>query len=161
MKAVSRKPVEYRRVNYWVAAIASAILVSASSAMAGDAVAVGYNASGMWVAVTYYCSGTAKGGRDYKDSSAAREAALRDLRRRSADGIARAEVIESSDRTGHFAVARAKSAAGKESIVVGSGDSPAAAEQSAIDKLHRTGATGTPTVMYRYFSNGSDSAAAH
>jgi hypothetical protein len=34
------------------------LTVAATSASAGDAVAIGYNADGVWTAVMYYCSGT-------------------------------------------------------------------------------------------------------
>lgn len=94
--------------------------------------------------------------KDYKDAAAAREAALRDLKRRGGEGMSRTAVIASSDRTGNFAVARAKTPAGNEEIAVGFGKSAAEAEASAFDKLAKTGATASRTVMYRYFSYGSD-----
>ena len=134
-------------------------LLCVCSARAGDAVAVGYNAQGLWTSVTYYCSSTPKGGPDYKDEAAAREAALRDLKRRTVDDIRKTEVIAASDKTGNFAVARGKLASGKETIVVGYGGSAAAAEDSARTQLKRAGAT-EQKIMYRYFSHGDESAAA-
>lgn len=127
-----------------------------SDARAGDAVAVGYNADGVWSAVTYYCSSSPVGGKDYKDSGQARKAALRDIRRRGSD-VAKGEVIASSDRTGNFAVGRGKPSSGPEIIVVGYGASQREADKAAIEKLTEAGATANQTVMYRYFSYGSDS----
>jgi hypothetical protein len=127
-----------------------------SSARAGDAVAVGYNADGLWAAVTYYCSSTPAGGKDYKDSAHAGKAALRDIRRRGSD-VAKGEVIASSDRTGNFAVARGKPASGPELIVVGYGTSQGEADKAALEKLTEAGAAANQTVMYRYFSYGSES----
>ena len=49
------------------------LLLLKSSAFAGDAVVIGYNADGVWTAVTYYCSSTPKGGSDYKDQAGARK----------------------------------------------------------------------------------------
>jgi hypothetical protein len=123
---------------------------------AGDAVAVGYNADGVWAAVTYYSSSTPAGGKDYKDSAHAREAALRDVRRRGSD-VAKGEVIAASDRTGNFAVARGKPASGRELIVVGYGTSQVEADKAALEKLTEAGAAANQAVMYRYFSYGSDS----
>src|SRR5947208_1112370 len=76
--------------------------------LAGDAVAIGYNDKGIWTAVMYYLSGTPKGGADYRDAAGAREAALKDLKRRAGEQQATAKIIASSDRTGHFAVASAR-----------------------------------------------------
>jgi hypothetical protein len=137
------------------AALLLYVLCSTLELRAGDAVAVGYNRDGVWTAVTYYCSSTPPGGSDYKNSSQAREAALRDLRRRG-DAVAKTEILAASDSTGYFAVARAKGAGGKDVIVVGSGKSEREAEKQAFQQLERSGAKDKPTVMYRYFSNGSD-----
>lgn len=146
------------RLTVCAAGIATACFCD--RARGGDAVAVAYNAQGLWTAATYYCSGSPKGAGDYKDESGARDAAMRDLKRRAGDDLARAEVISSSDRTGHFAVARAKTAAGKEVFVVGYGKSPAEADAAAESELKRAGASGSPTIMYRYFSHGAESRAA-
>src|ERR1700737_5217047 len=60
------------------------ILTATSRLFAGDAVAIGYNAEGVWTAVTYYASSTPKGGgKDYKTEKEAQELALRDVRKRS------------------------------------------------------------------------------
>src|SRR4051812_35735428 len=77
-------------------------------AQAGDAVAVGYNDKAIWTAVIYYCSGTPKGGSDYKDAAGARDAALRDLKKRAGEQQATSKIIASSDKTGYFAVASAR-----------------------------------------------------
>lgn len=131
----------------------------AISSRAGDAVAVGYNAEGMWAAVTYYASSTPKGGADYKSSAEAREAALSDLRRKANDVVTNSSILAASDSTAYAAVARAETKAGKDVIVVGYGKSPAEAEQKAIEDLKRSGATAKQKIMYRYFSNGADAAA--
>lgn len=138
-----------------------ACLLSATivTVRAGDAVAVGHNAAGVWTAVTYYCSGTPKGGADYKDAAGAREAALRDLRKRAGEGLARESVLSSSDKTGHFAYARAKTSAGKDMHAVGYGASPASAEKDAFQQLTHKGATIGQKLIYKYFSNGADSVA--
>lgn len=125
-------------------------------ACGGDAVAIAYNSDGVWTTVTYYASSTPKGGSDYKGEAAAREAAVRDLQQREGAEMARASVIDSSDRTGHVAYARGKSAAGADLHAVGYGASKEAAEKNALDQLQRDGATKKLTVIYRYFSYGSD-----
>jgi hypothetical protein len=130
----------------------------ASSVNAGDAVAIGYTAEGMWTSVTYYSSSTPKGGADYKNSADARAAALQDLRRRAGENMARSEVLASSDSTTHVVVARAETRAGKDVIVVGYGKTEAEAEKKAVNDLKQNGATAKQKTMYRYFSHGEDSA---
>lgn len=125
-------------------------------ARAGDAVAIAYNSEGVWTTVTYYSSSTAKGGKDYKDESQAREAVAQDLRRREGANLARVEILASSDSTGFVAVARGETAAGKDLTVVGRGKSPAEAETKALADLDRQGATARQKVVYRYFSQGTD-----
>lgn len=128
------------------------------SAQAGDAVVIGYNTAGVWTAVTYYSSSTAKGGSDYKDAADARTAALKDLKRRAGDDLARGAVLASSDRTGHFAYARGKTEAGKDVHAVGYGESPAKAEADAFARLERDGAKKDQKVIYKYFSYGLEAA---
>ena len=125
---------------------------------AGDAVVVGYNADGVWTTWTYYCSSTPKGGRDYKDAAKARDAALRDLRRRGKGEVARTDVLAESDQTGYFACARAKTPKGKDVMVVGFGQSQADADKEALDKLRRGDGTAEQKIVYRYHSYGADSA---
>ena len=151
-----------------MAAGACAILFAFSAPLyAGDAVAVGYNADGVWTAVTYYCSGTPKGGADFKDEAGAREAARRDLNSRAGEGIATTKIIAASDRTGHFAYARGKkivnmtmwselSKGGDDVHAVGFGRSKAEAERNAFAELRRNGATRSQKVIYNYFSHGSE-----
>lgn len=127
------------------------------SANAGDAIAIGYTSEGMWTSVTYYSSSTPKGGADYKNSAAARAAALQDLRRRAGENVAKFEILASSDSTTHAVVARAETRAGKDVIVVGYGKSEAEAEKKAINDLKQKGATAKQKTMYRYFSHGDDS----
>jgi hypothetical protein len=129
------------------------------TSQAGDAVAVGYTADGTWTAIMYYCSSTPKGGADYKNAADAREAALRDLRRRVGENMVRSTIIADSDRTGHVAVARGKTKAGKDEIVVGRGKSQAEADKKALADLEQRGATAGQKIAYRYFSHGDDSAA--
>ena len=126
---------------------------------AGDAVAIGYNGKGLWTAVMYYSSGTPKGGSDYKDAAGAREAALKDLKRRAGEEQATAKIIASSDKTGYFAVAsaRASTAEGaKDIFAVGYGQSKEAAEKDAFSQLARQKATEKKKVHYNYFSHGED-----
>lgn len=125
---------------------------------AGDAVAIGYNSEGVWAMVTYYASSTAKSGNDYKDSAQARVAALRDLRRRLGNTLAKGDVIAVSDLTGYVAVARGETQSGKDKTVVGRGKSREAAEKKAVADLNQIGATAKQKIIYQYFSHGADSA---
>ena len=123
---------------------------------AGDAVVVGYNSEGIWTTVTYYCSSTPKGGADYKTSAQAREAALRDLRRRGKGELAKTSVLAESDSTGFVAVARAKKKSDKDVIVVGRGKSQAEADKEVLEKLNRAGAAIDQKIVYRFHSYGAD-----
>jgi len=134
-------------------------VVTSLSVRAGDAVAVGYNDKGIWTAVMYYCSGTPKGGADYKDAAGAREAALKDLKRRAGEQQATAKIIASSDKTGHFAVASARASTAQEAkdiFAVGYGQSKEAAEKDVFAQLARQKATEKKKVHYNYFSHGED-----
>jgi hypothetical protein len=146
-----------------IALVICALVVWALSAVsqlfAGDAVAIGYNAEGVWTAVTYYCSSTPKGGRDYKSSAEAREAAQRDLRARNGENLARSSILASSDSTGYAAVARGKAKSGKDLNVVAYGKSQTDADKSALAQLNQADATENQKIVYRYFSYGADSAA--
>ena len=128
-------------------------------AQAGDAVAIGFNDKGIWTAVYYYCSGTAKGGADYKDAAGAREAALKNLKARAGEQQATSKIIASSDKTGHFSVVSARASTAedaKDIFVVGYGQSRAEAEKDASDQLARQKATEKKKVHYHYFSHGED-----
>ena len=126
---------------------------------AGDAVVVGYNSEGAWTTVMYYCSSTPKGGTDYKSSAEAREAALRDLHKRGKGELVKTSVLSESDATGYAAVARAKTSADKDVIVVGYGKSQAAADAKALGDLKQIGGTSKQKIFYRYHSYGADAAA--
>jgi hypothetical protein len=128
-------------------------------ARAGDAVAIGYNDKGIWTAVMYYSSGSPKGGSDYKDAAGAREAALKDLKKRAGDQQATSKIIASSDKTGHFAVASARTStaqSAKDIFAVGYGQSETDAEKDAFGQLARQKATEKKKVHYKYFSHGQD-----
>jgi hypothetical protein len=127
-----------------------------ASAVAGDAVAIGYNADGIWTSVTYYSSGLPKGARDYKTEAEARREALRDLRKRGGEGLARAEILSSSDTTGFVAVGRGTDKSKKDQNVVGRGKAQAEADQQAMAQLNERGATKNQKIVYRYFSHGAD-----
>ena len=118
--------------------------------------AVGYNADGVWTAVTYYCSSTPKGGKDYKTENEAREEALRDVRKRSEHEAATANILASSDSTGFAAVAPSKDKSGKDVNVVGYGKSQPEADSKAFAQLSEVGAGSTKKIVYRYFSYGAD-----
>ena len=138
---------------------AALLVLTSLIARAGDAVAIGYNDKGIWTAVIYYCSGTPQGGSDYKDAAGAREAALKDLKKRGGGNQASSKIIASSDKTGHFAVASARTATGsdaKDIFAVGYGQSKEAAEKDAFAELARQKATEKKKVHYRYFSHGED-----
>ena len=132
------------------------LVLSASCAFAGDAVVSGYNAGGVWTAITYFCSSTPKGGADYKDMNGAREAALRDLKRRAGEQMVRSSVLSESDRTGYVAVARGKKDNDSDVNVVGRGESQHQADQAALAQLNRAGASVKQKIVYRYFSYGGD-----
>jgi hypothetical protein len=125
------------------------------SALAGDAVAIGYNKDGTWTSVTYYCSSKPKGGKDYKTEAEARDEALRDLKKRGDQTTTRTEILSSSDSTGFVAVARGHDKSEKDANVVGRGKSQAEANESALAELNKTGATKNQKIVYRYFSYGS------
>lgn len=128
-----------------------------SDAFAGDAVALGYNSKGIWTAVTYYRSSTPKGGADYKTAAEARQAALRDLRARAGENLAKASILTDSDLTGYVAVARGKTEPGKDINVVGYGKSQAEADKKALAALNEAHVTAEQKIVYRYFSYGADS----
>jgi hypothetical protein len=135
----------------------SLLLFFQSPAFAGDAVVIGYNADGIWTAVTYYCSATPKGGRDYKIKLQAREAARRDLRRRAPEQMVRSSVLAESDLTGYVAVARGQTESGIDVTDVGYGHSQKEADDKALAQLNKAGATAKQKIVYRYFSYGADS----
>jgi hypothetical protein len=139
-----------------VISVCSFLCIS-SRLIAGDAVAVGYNSEGIWTAVIYHCSSTPKGGRDYKDSKQAGEAALRDLRKRAPENLAKATILAASDLTGYVAVARGRAESGTETNVVGYGKSQAEADKKAFAQLNQIRATADQKIVYRYFSFGADS----
>jgi len=135
------------------------IIFSASWAFAGDAVAIGYNADGVWTGITYYASSAPKGGKDYKIENGAREEAMRDLRRRSSYAATTVKILSSSDSTGFVAVARGKDKSGKDVNVVGRGKSQKEADDKAFDQLKSADATRDQKIIYRYFSYGADAPA--
>ena len=133
--------------------------VTSLIARAGDAVAIGYNDKGLWTSVIYYCSGTPKGGADYKDAKGAREAALQDLKKRGGAQMATSKIVASSDKTGSFAVVSGQASTTENAndvFVVGYGQSKKAAEKDAFDQLMRQKATKKIKVHYNYFSHGED-----
>src|ERR1700737_1831345 len=81
------------------------LCLTARQVSAGDAIAMGYDYDGVWTAVTYFHSSTPKNGRHYWNASQASIFAVRDLRIRTPENLARTEVIGQSDRTGYVAVA--------------------------------------------------------
>jgi hypothetical protein len=138
-----------------MAALLAAAMIATPVADAGDAVVIGYNADGVWTSVIYYCSGTPKGGADYKDEASAREAAVADLKKRAGEGVVTTKVLAASDRTGHFAYARGKNRAGEDLHAVGYGASKEAAEADATGQLQQLCVPGKRKVIYNYFSHGS------
>jgi hypothetical protein len=119
-------------------------------------VAIGYNTDGVWTSVTYYSSGAPKGGPNYKSEPEARQEALRDLRKRGGDGLARAEILSSSDTTGYVAVGRGSDKSRKDQNVVGRGKTQKEADEDAMAELKKAVATKGQKIVYRYFSQGSD-----
>jgi hypothetical protein len=142
----------------WVPGFLIVSILSATSRLfAGDAVAIGYNAEGVWTAVTYYSSSTPKGSKDYKTEKEAQELALRDVRKRSEHEVVSAKIIASSDSTGFVAVARGQNKSGQDANVVGRGKSQAEADKEAFAQLSAAGAGAKQKIVYRYFSHGGAS----
>ena len=138
-------------------AFSGVVLAPCSSLLlAGDAVAIGYNADGVWTSVTYYASGKPKGGKDYKTEAEAREAATWDLQKRDVVKGARIEILSSSDATGFVAVARGADETGKDSNVVGRGTTQKEADGKAFNELNANGATKNQKIVYRYHTYGAD-----
>lgn len=132
--------------------------VVAYPTFAGDAVAIGYNYEGAWTAVTYNRSSTPKGGANYHDSARACQFAVRDLWARASEYLVRAEIIGESDRTGYVAVAQGKAIErNKDVTAVGRGKTQNEADAIALKKLNEREATTEASIVYRYFSYGSDS----
>jgi len=130
----------------------------ASTAFAGDAVAIGYNYDGVWTAVTYNRSSTPKGGANFHDSTKACAFAVRDLWGRATEYLARTEIIGQSDRTGYVAIAQGKAIErNKDVTAVGRGKSQSEADANALKLLNARDATVEAAIVYRYFSYGSDS----
>src|SRR5438270_6902520 len=134
------------------------LVVSVASTFAGDAVVIGYNAAGMWTAVTYSRSSTPNGGGHYKDQAQAREQAFVDLKRRGAGmGMVTGKVLAKSDLTGFAAVARGKTGDNSDVTVVGYGSSQQEADSKAVAQLNSADAHSHQKIVYRYFSYGADS----
>jgi hypothetical protein len=129
-------------------------LATNSQLFSGDAVAIGYNSDGVWTSVTYYSSSQAKGSKDYKTETEARDEALRDLKKRGDQTTTRTEILSSSDSTGFVAVARGHGQSPRDTNVVGRGKSQAEADESAMAELKKSGATKNQRIVYRYFSYG-------
>lgn len=133
------------------------------NAFGGDAVAIGYAADGAWAAVTYNRSSTPRGGAHYHDAAQASTFALRDLQVRANDVyLARTEILGQSDKTGFVAVAQGKAVTRSTDVTaIGRGKSQNEADQNALKKLVARDASTDAAIVYRYFSYGSDSGAAH
>ena len=130
-----------------------------ASAPAGDAVAMGYRADGVWTAVTYIRSPAPPGRALYHDAADAAVRAERDLHLRAKAGLARTKIIDQSDSTGYVTVMRGGVPdANKGVTAVGRGESQKKADQDALNKLSASAATAHEKVLYRYFSYGSDAA---
>jgi hypothetical protein len=142
-------------------AIALALAATPLVVRAGDALAIGYNADGVWTAAIYYCSSTPPGGKDYKNEAEARDAAIRDLKTRTPEGIVKTAILSSSDRTGNFAYARGKTQGGKTDLhAIGFGETKQQAEEDALRQLAKQGAKLEQKIIYNYFSHGADAHAA-
>jgi hypothetical protein len=142
------------------AVLAAICCVVAHPAFAGDAIAIGYGYDGAWTAVTYNRSSTPKGGSHYHDSATACQFAARDLWARATEYLVRTEIIGQSDKTGYVAIAQGKAIErNKDVTAVGRGKSQNEADSNAINLLNGREATTEASIVYRYFSYGSDSGA--
>ena len=134
----------------------------APTLQAGDAIAIGYNGSGVWTAVTFNRSSTPKGGLHYHDSTEACARAMRDLQLRAGEDIARMQILGQSNRTGFVTVARARSTkisseGPLDVTAIGRGKSQIEADRNAFQKLTNSQGTIDQKIVYQYFSYGSDS----
>ena len=137
--------------------VGALLCLIARQTSAGDAIAIGYNCDGVWTAVTYNRSSTPKGGLHYRESAQACIFAVRDLRVRASDDLARTAIVGKSDRTGYVAVARGKATnANKDVTAIGRGISQAEADEKALEMLSRFDVTADEQIVYRYFSYGAD-----
>jgi hypothetical protein len=131
----------------------------AHTALAGDAIAIGYNYEGVWTAVTYNRSSTPKGGAHYHNAIQACNFAVRDLYARAAESLVRTEIVGRSDRTGYVTVMRGKAVTkNKDVTAVGRGLSQTEADQKAFALLEANGGRTDEQIVYRYFSYGDDTA---
>ena len=130
------------------------------SVLAGDAIAIGYHTDGAWTAVTYNRSSIPQGGAHYRPAAEACTFALRDLRVRASDYLARTAIVGESDRTGYVAVAQGKATVRNRDVTaVGRGRRQAQAGQKALERLNAAGVTTDEQIVYRYFPYGADSGA--
>jgi len=142
--------------------VGASLFLIAHQALAGDAIAIGYNYDGVWTAVTYNRSSTPKGGLHYREAIQACTFAVRDLRLRASDDLVRTKIIGQSDRTGYVAIARGRAIkTNKDVTAIGRGKSQTEADEKALEKLNAAEAATNEEIFYRYFSYGSDSAAHH
>lgn len=129
----------------------------APQAVAGDAIAMAYDADGVWTMVTYFRSSTPKNGHHYWTAAQAGAFARRDLHNRAGEDAFRTKIIGQSDTTGYVAVARGSvESANKGVTTIGRGKSQKEADANALKKLHATKALTEEKIFYRYFSYGSD-----
>jgi len=135
-----------------------------NEARAGDAIAMGYNWAGVCTTISHNRSSTPKGGAHYHSAAQACASALHDLHARGDQQTVRSKIIGQSDRTGYVAVAQGRKVASANSVnvvtVIGRGKTQADADQNAFQLLADRAVTDEKTIIYKYFSYGSDSAAA-
>lgn len=143
------------RARTRIAVLMVAFAFSSRVVFAGDAVAIAYNREDVWTTVTYYCSSTPPGGKDYQNEKQASETAVRDLHRRSKYPVAKTSVLSSSDATGFATVARGPDKSGRDETVIGRGKTQPAADDAA-EKLLQAAGVAKHKIVYRYFSYGAD-----
>jgi hypothetical protein len=140
--------------------LTSLLCLIAHQVSAGDAIAIAFDCDGVWTAVTYFRSSTPKEGHHYWNATQACGFAVRDLRIRTPENLARTKIIGQSDRTGYVAVARGGVAnENKDVTTIGRGTSQKEADENALMKLNERQATENEKIVYQYFSFGADSGA--
>jgi len=140
--------------------LASLLCLLAHQVSAGDAIAMAYDADGVWTMVTYFRSSTPKSGHHYWTAAQAGAFARRDLHNRAGEDAFRTKIIGQSDTTGYVAVARGSvESANKGVTTIGRGKSQKEADANALKKLQATKALTEEKIFYRYFSYGADAGA--
>jgi hypothetical protein len=138
------------KIKFVIALLVLGISVHSQWAIGGCAVGVDYPTG----RVSYYRSSTRKGLWDYKSAA---DACAYVLLKMKGLGAKDPQIIYSSDLTGYFTVAEAANESGVGHVSIGYGPAQVAADANAYELLNTGGYTAKQRIIYRFFSNGSQS----